>query len=225
MLFDLRSRGRRRTVQVIYLILALIMLSGLLLVGVGTGSGGGLLNAFTNGSSGGNGSAVVSAQVKAALKATAKDPSNAAAWDQLIQYRAASAQQAPDVTSAGALTADGKRQEQAIGQDWQHYLTLTKTPDIGTAILAAHAYEVLGNFADASDAWETWAGQNAHVAKGFECMAADAYAAKDTRKGELAATQAEQLSPKAVRSQTSLAMDTAKSSSTNAQQELAELQC
>src|SRR5579875_2639545 len=125
MLFALRSRGRRRTVQVIYVILALIMVGGLLLVGVGTGSGGGILNAFTNNGSGGGGSGAVSAQVKAALKATEKNPTDAAAWDQLIQYRAASTQQAPDVTSAGALTAAGKRQEEAIGQDWTHYLTLT----------------------------------------------------------------------------------------------------
>ena len=55
MLFDLRSRGRRHTVRVIYLFLALVMASGLVLVGVGTGSSGGLLNAFTNGSSSGGG--------------------------------------------------------------------------------------------------------------------------------------------------------------------------
>ena len=56
MLFDLRGRGRRRTVQVIYLGLAIILGGGLVLFGVGTGSGnGGLLNAF-GGSGGGGGS-------------------------------------------------------------------------------------------------------------------------------------------------------------------------
>ena len=53
MLFDLRSRGRRRTVQATYLGLALLMGGGLVLFGVGTGGGGGgLLNAFGGGSTG-----------------------------------------------------------------------------------------------------------------------------------------------------------------------------
>ena len=54
MLFDLRGRGRRRTVQVIYLGLALIFLLGFVGFGVGVGGGGGgLINALTenNGSS------------------------------------------------------------------------------------------------------------------------------------------------------------------------------
>ena len=62
MLFDLRSRGRRRTVQVVYLGLAILFGGGLILFGVGTGSGGGLLNAFTgNGSSSSQNSAVTAA--------------------------------------------------------------------------------------------------------------------------------------------------------------------
>ena len=75
MLFDLRSRGRRRTVQAVYLGLALLMGGGLVLFGVGAGNGlGGLLNAFT-----GNGSSparrpVVSQQEKAALKADQARP-------------------------------------------------------------------------------------------------------------------------------------------------------
>ena len=49
MLFDLRSRGRRRAVRVIYVGLAVLMFGGLVLFGVGAGNGlGGLLNAFTN---------------------------------------------------------------------------------------------------------------------------------------------------------------------------------
>ena len=48
MLFDLRSRGRRRTVQAVYLGLAVLMGGGLVLFGVGAGNSfGGILNAFT----------------------------------------------------------------------------------------------------------------------------------------------------------------------------------
>ena len=50
MLFDLRGRGRRRTVQVIYLSLAILMGGGLVLFGIGGGTNGGLFDAI-----GGNG--------------------------------------------------------------------------------------------------------------------------------------------------------------------------
>ena len=52
MLFDLRGRGRRRTVQVIYLALAILMGGGLVLFGIGGGTNGGLFDAI--GGSGGN---------------------------------------------------------------------------------------------------------------------------------------------------------------------------
>ena len=46
MLFDLRGKGRRRTVRVVYVGLALLIGVGLVGFGIGTGgSGGGLLNA------------------------------------------------------------------------------------------------------------------------------------------------------------------------------------
>ena len=47
MLFDLRGRGRRRFVQGIYLGLAILMGGGLILFGVGAGTNGGLLDAFS----------------------------------------------------------------------------------------------------------------------------------------------------------------------------------
>src|SRR5205085_807545 len=94
MLFDLRSRGRRRTVQAVYLGLAILMGGGLVLFGVGAGNGlGGLLNAFTgNGSSSGQ-KQVVSQQEKAALRQTRQSPSNPAGWAALVQARWTSAGQ------------------------------------------------------------------------------------------------------------------------------------
>ena len=71
MLFDLRSRGRRRTVQAVYLGLALLMGGGLVLFGVGAGNGfGGILNAFTGNGSGGSQKQVISSAEKTALRQT-----------------------------------------------------------------------------------------------------------------------------------------------------------
>ena len=54
MLFDLRGRGRRRTVQAIYLTLAVLMGGGLVLFGIGGSVSGGLFDAV--GLTGGGGS-------------------------------------------------------------------------------------------------------------------------------------------------------------------------
>src|SRR5437763_15078572 len=88
MQFDLRSRGRRRTVQGVYLALALVLGGGLVLFGVGAGNGiGGLLNAFTGNGSGNNQNQVVSSQDKAGLGAGKANPNSAAAWCPLVQGR------------------------------------------------------------------------------------------------------------------------------------------
>ena len=93
MLFDLRSRGRRRTVQGVYLALAIILGGGLVLFGVGTGSGvGGLLDAFTNNGSGSN-KPVISQAEKSAVKQTQLQPNNPAAWAALVQARYSAANQ------------------------------------------------------------------------------------------------------------------------------------
>src|SRR6516164_7166369 len=88
MLFDLRSRGRRRTVQVVYLFLALLIGGGLVLFGVGAGNGlGGLLNGLTGKGSTAGQQAAVSQQEKAAIKATQTSPNIATAWAALVQAR------------------------------------------------------------------------------------------------------------------------------------------
>jgi len=67
MLFDLQSRGRRTAVKIIYLGLALLMGGGLLLFGIGTGTGsGGFLDIFSNGGTS------TSSQVSSAEKSAAR---------------------------------------------------------------------------------------------------------------------------------------------------------
>src|SRR5205085_289188 len=90
MLFDLRGRGRRRTVQAIYLTLAILMGGGLVLFGVGGSVSGGLFDAIglTGGSS--NSSSAneqLEKQEKAAIRQTRVDPKNAAAFITLTRVR------------------------------------------------------------------------------------------------------------------------------------------
>jgi hypothetical protein len=213
-LFDLRSRGRRRTVQGVYLGLAILMGGGLVLFGVGAGNGlGGLLNAFTgNGSSSGQ-KQVVSQQEKAALRQTRQSPSNPAGWAALVQARWTSAGQGNNFnTNTGQFTATGKKELAATTKAWQQYLSLTSKPDPNLAILASRAYAALGNYAGQASAWEIETNANPKAVKGFECLAASAYAAKQTRKGDLATSKALSLLPKAQQSTVKQTLEQAKTS-------------
>ena len=218
MLFDLRSRGRRRTVQVVYLGLAVVFGLGLILFGVGTGSGGGLLDAFTgNGSSNSQGSAV-SQQEKTAERQTKAHPTDPAAWASLINARWASANGQAQQTTAGVqYTAKGKQELTGTTQAWQRYQALTKQADPNLATLAARAYAALGNYGEAANAWEADAQATPSQAKGYACLALTAYAAKQTRKGDLAKAKALALTAKTARKQLSTAIDAAKTTPAAAQ--------
>ncbi len=202
MLFDLRSRGRRRTVQAVYLGLALLMGGGLVLFGVGTGNGnGGLLNAFSGGGSGNQKQGLSSAE-RTALSSARLHPSDPSSWLKLVQARWENANTGSNYnTPTATFTAGGKQELAALAQDWQRYLKLTSKPDGDLAILAARAYAQLGNYSSEASAWEIQTQVNPASPNGYLCLAASAYAAKQTRKGDLAAAKAESLVPKATRSQ------------------------
>ncbi len=194
MLFDLRGRGRRTTVRGVYLALALLMGGGLILFGVGTGvGGGGLLNAF-NGNGGSNGSAA-SQEVKNALTSTRQRPNDAAAWASLVQAYEASATSECNAQTL-SCTAAGKQDLTAETQAFERYGQLTKHPDPTVALLAARAYELLGNYAAAAKAWQTDTAADPTQLKGFECLAVTSYAAKQNRLGDLAMSKALSLVPK-----------------------------
>jgi hypothetical protein len=199
-LFDLRGRGRRRTVQAVYLGLALLIGGGLVLFGVGTGTGGGgLLNGI-----GGNGSnnqgQVVNQQVATAQKAVKNNPNDPQAWASMVQARYAAAGQGANFNpSTQSYTAAGKQQLTDATQAWQRYLKLIKTPDSTLAVLAARAYGALASYSAEASAWQIVTGADPTAAHGFECLAVSAYAAKNNRLGDLATTKAVSLVPKAQR--------------------------
>lgn len=199
MLFDLRSRGRRRTVQGVYLFLAILLGGGLVLFGVGAGNGlGGLLNAFNGSGSSSGQKAVVSSQEQQAIKQTQENPSSPQAWANLLQARWTSAGQGADYNSStGQFTKSGLNELNLATQAWQQYLKLEKNPDPNLAILAARAYAGQQNYAGEASAWDIETSADPTAVKGFECLAVSAYAAGQTRKGDLAAAKALTMVPKA----------------------------
>jgi len=190
------------------------------LFGVGAGNGlGGLLNAFTGNGSGSNQSQVVDQQAISAQKAVNKDPSNPQAWAALVQARWTVAGQGSNYnTTTGTFTAAGRQQLTDATQAWQHYLQLTKNPDPDLAVLAARAYGALGNYSGEASAWQVETAASPGQAKGYECLAVSAYAAKDTRVGDLAAAKALSLVPQAQRALLKTDINAAKTQPSVAQQ-------
>ena len=226
MLFDLRSRGRQRTVRVVYLFLALLMGAGLVLFGVGAGNGfGGILNAFTGNGSSGAQKQAISQQEQAALKATEANPNDASAWAQLAQARWSSAGQTPNIdASTGAFTASGVKELQGVTSAWERYIALTKSPDFNTAVIAGRSYVALNQYSGAASAWEQSTVSEPNFGNGYVCMAYSAFAAGQTRKGQLATAKATPLLPNLQAAQTKQLLNQAKTSKQSAQQ-LAQQNC
>jgi hypothetical protein len=200
MLFDLRGRGRRRTIQAIYLVLALILGGGLIFFGVGGASNGGLLNAVGSNGTSGSTTDIFAGNEKAAAKKAAATPNDPAVWAELAHARYQVAGSGGNFnTSAGTFTASGKAELQLVKQAWDRYLALKpKTPNSDTA---RELVQVLGpaglnELPAAVAAEEIVVSQNATSASEYARLSLLAYLAGQTRKGDLASAQAVSLAPK-----------------------------
>lgn len=204
MLFDLRGRGRRRTVQIIYLGLALLMGGGLVLFGVGGATSGGLFDAFSSNNNT-NTSTSYTKQIKREEKLVAVNPKNAAAWAKLASLRLA------EGSSRGGF--DGKpsglaefRQASAA---WEKYTALNPPKyDLNVARQMVNLYGTTGlNQPDKAVAvLDVIVEQSPPDVSLYQQYAQLAYVAGQNRKGDLAAEKAVALSPKADRAQVKAAL-------------------
>src|SRR3954453_2302947 len=201
MLFDLRGRGRRRTVQVIYLSLAILMGGGLVLFGIGGATSGGLIDAIQGNSGTTSGTDTFQKRVDALEKRTQANPQDKAAWAQLagLRFQLAGSGANYDQTT-GAYTAKGKAILLQAAAAWQRHLSLAgEKPDTTVANQMVQAYGVTGlrNYAEAVKALEFVidATPNATFQQ-YAQLAVLAHGAKQTRKEKLAAAKAADLAPK-----------------------------
>ncbi len=197
MLFDLRGRGRRRTVRVIYIGLAVLMGSGLVLFGVGSFGGGGILNNIS-GNEGSN-SASFSNQIKKYQKITKQQPSNASAWEHLTENLLHEAGGEAYVTSTG-VTSKGKELFSQASQAWGSYLALNPPkPSVRLAqlVLPVYAEGGLNEPAKAVEALQIVVAAKPDNAAYYAQLAQYAYKAKNVRVGDLASAKAVSLSPAA----------------------------
>jgi tetratricopeptide (TPR) repeat protein len=217
MLFDLRGRGRRRTVQVIYLSLAILMGGGLVLFGIGGNTSGGLFDAINGGGSSGsntNVDAAVQKRLDSFDRRVRTNPQDEAAFLSLakLRFQVANTGENFNQTQQG-FTAKGLQQLRQASSAWERYLALDpKKPDVQTANLMVQAYGQAGlkQYDKAVQALEIVIDQRAESAGLYANLAVLASGANQTRKSELAETKAIALAPKAQRKQLKSDIDLAK---------------
>ena len=192
MLFDLRGRGRRRTVQVIYLFLALLMGGGLVFFGIGGGAGsGGLLDAVGQGGGSANGLAIYKANISAAVRQTTLAPKDPAGWDTLAQARYQLADAQYSVPATGAFLSKGQPLLIQAAEAWASYLALRpKHPDANLASDMVRALVDINLIPGAIAAQQIVASANPTSAAQFARLAVLNYLAGDVRAGDRAGAHA-----------------------------------
>jgi hypothetical protein len=199
MLFDLRGRGRRRTVKIVYITLAFLMGGGLVLFGIGGGGAisGGLVDAIT-GSKGGGDTGIQRFEQKErdAVRATQVKPKDPAAWAELARARVQTAGFGENFDpNTSTYTDAGKAKLTQAADAWDRYLALDpKNPDDRVASLMVRAFDqtALNRPADAVTAQEIIT-EARPTSNTFGALAVYAYQAGQTRKGDLASKKAIEL--------------------------------
>lgn len=199
MLFDLRGRGRRRTVQVIYLSLALLMGGGLVLFGIGSSSTGGIFDAFSGDNQSTSATDALDKRIDGALAKTKADPKDAAAWSTLSIARFQRAN-VDGLLADGTYSEDGKRRLGLAATAWERYLALEpKQPSVRNANLMVQAYGANGlNQLDKAVVAKqiVVSAEKPPNSNQFAQLAVLAYQAGDNRTGDLAGVRAVDLAPK-----------------------------
>ena len=206
MLFDLRGRGRRRTVRVIYVGLVLLFLVGFLALGIGAGGGGGgsPLEALFGGKEGANSSSY-GKQISAAEAQVHKNPANPAGWAALADARVHEANGSEFYDEAThQFTSKGKELLTKASGAWTRYITLNPSkPNVKVAqdMLRVYGLEGLNQPAAAVQVMQLVIAAKPPSAALYGNLAVYAYQAKNPRLGDLASKKSISLTPAAQRSQ------------------------
>jgi hypothetical protein len=213
MLFDLRSRRRRRVVKGVYLFLAVLIGVGLIGFGVGTGGNfGGLFNA-AKGSGSASGQAQIQKTLTSAQRRAAAHPNDPAAWA-AVGRAAYNLAQTYYVTNQG-YTSQGFPVLHELQNAWNHYLAVVPAhPD---TTLAAMVVSAMGPAPTGIEKWRAaesaqeivvQATPNSYTA--YANLAYLAYYANEIDRGDLAAARAVALAPKKQKKQLEQALATYK---------------
>ena len=194
MLFDLRGR-RRRVVQVVYLMLALLLGGGLVLFGIGGDVSGGLVDAFKGGGGQSTDSALED-RVKRQEERLQANPGDERVLQNLVRdyYSLAVSQR----ESGSVGFPEGAREDlREAGTYWQRYQQAADEPSADTARYALQIYDegALDRPKEAQKAAAIIA-RDANDAVSYLNLVQIATRAGDTRTADLAGQKAVELAPK-----------------------------
>jgi hypothetical protein len=216
MLFDLRSPGRRNVIKVVYVTLALLMGGGLVLFGIGGEVSGGVVDAITGSNTGDDGSERFREREERALAATRANPSDAAAWAELARARFQLASVGENFDpETNAFTSAGKAKLRQATDAWERHVELADKPDDRLAATMAQAYIELDEPAQAAAAQEIIT-EARPKAGAFAQLAVYAYAAGQTRRGDLARDRALELTDRDQRDDLRAQLEQARAQATQA---------
>jgi tetratricopeptide (TPR) repeat protein len=195
LLFDLKGR-RKRLVQVVYVMLAILFGGGLVLFGVGGNVSGGLVDAFRGGGGGGADDSAFTDVVERAQRRAARNPDDPNAWLAVVraQFNLASSPAGSD-PSTGALTDRGQQAVVEVTQAWKRYERLKpKKIDASGASFAALAFGALQDYDKAVEIQEASL-KTRPSPNGYFQLADFAYRADQVKRGDEAARQAVRATP------------------------------
>ena len=196
MLFDLRGR-RRRAVQATYLVLALLMGGGLVFFGIGGDVSGGLFDAFSDRSGGGNTNQQLEDRIDRLEERLAANPQDEATLKALVRDHFAAAGAALP-TGAVQYPDESKDDLRAAARYWQRYIEVEQgRQDASLAQVALTIYDAnaLNQPKEAAQAMRIYA-ESANTIEAYLALVQRAAAAGDTRLADLAAQKAVELAPK-----------------------------
>jgi tetratricopeptide (TPR) repeat protein len=194
MLFDLRGRGRRRTVKIVYVTLAFLMGGGLVFFGIGGDVSGGLVDAITERTGSVDDTTKrLQERERAATRRAQADPENAELWAAVARARFNLAGVGDNLDQeTGAYTAAGRRVLRSAGDAWERHLAVAEQPDDRVASLMVQAYAALGDGVKAVRAQEAVA-EARNSAGTYATLAQLAYQSGQIRTGDLAVDKALEL--------------------------------
>jgi hypothetical protein len=219
MLFDLRSRGRRRTVQVVYVVLALIFLVGFLGFGVGGGFGGGGILENVFGNKEGSRASSYQSQISAAEKRIHKNPADPEGWASLADARLHEANGSEFYDeSTQKYTAAGKALLLKVSAAWSRYMALDPAkPDLTVAQEMLRVYGPEGLNQPAQNVQllqQIVIPAKPPSASLYGDLATFAYQAKNPSLGDLASKKTLELTPAGERSQVKAELEHVKANPT-----------
>lgn len=147
MLFDLQSPGRKRVVQVVFGLLAVIFAISFVFLGIGTGLSGSPLEAIGIGGAD-DPTEILQNDIDDNQSKVEENPGDTAALIELInlRFQAANQKYAQDQeTGQVAFTTEAEEELERAGDNWDAYLKAVgkKKPDSSAALIAVQVFSAL----------------------------------------------------------------------------------